>query len=193
MGDITYSRLLGELTNSSLLFDSGQLAIFIVPDSYYAQSVVPVKTNLTKEDVYSAPGGWKVFWLEGQEESEAELDSVSDIASLPYPQTYGFRLLRHGEYELTGNFSGGWIVFKDHYFPTWRAEMDGKQLRIEESNLGTLLIKTEPGAKIRLYHEPFWFERLLSAIAIIFILACFILLPYSDRLGKRPETAGDGN
>jgi hypothetical protein len=185
MGDITYARLLGGLGNTSVLFDNSQLAIFIVPDSYYVQSVVPVRTNLTKEEVYSASGGWKVFWLKDNSYSETELSSISDIDRLPYPKVYAFKMLSHGEYELTGNFTGEWIVVKDHYFPTWRAEMDGKLLRIEESNLGTLMIKTEQGSRIHLYHEPYWFEKLLSAVSVIFILSCFILLSYFDRFEKR--------
>jgi len=34
---------------------------------------------------------------------------------------------------------------------------------------------------IHLYHEPYWFERPLSVAAIIFILACFVLVSYSGR------------
>ena len=91
-----------------------------------------------------------------------------------------------GAFELTGNFSGEWITLKDHYFPTWVAEENGKRLRIEESNLGTLLIKTEPGSVIRLYHEPFLYERLLSIVSMASIIAIFVI---AFLLGKRHDAS----
>jgi hypothetical protein len=190
-GDITHALLNGYLTtnlNTTPLYDSDQLSMLLIPDSYYIQSVIPASTNLSKEEIYSDFDGWKFFGFAQPQKPEdygMSIGMVAGLRNLPYPKVYNYKINYQGDMDVYGNFSGEWIVVKDHYFPTWRAEMNGKQLRIEESNLGTLLIKTEPGSKIHLYHEPYWFERPLSAAAIIFILVCFVLVSYSDRFERR--------
>jgi hypothetical protein len=175
-GDKTYSALRAYLPNTTIALDAQQLAIFVVPDSYYIQSVQPGRTMLNKTEIYSAPLGWEVFSLADQSEYEVELNTTSDFGTLKTPQANPYRIISDGEMEIYGNFTGGWIVVKDHYFPTWHAYMDGKELELRESNLGTLLIKTGLGNTIYLAHRHPWYEQVLSIVAILGILGMFALL-----------------
>ena len=195
-GDITYAILKNYLQNSSLAFDTTQLAVFVVPDSYYIQSVIPAKTTLSKKEIYSNAEGWKLFSFATQKadrEYGMVVNAVENIHKLPYPAVYNYEIVSPGELNIYGNFTGEWIVVKDHYFPTWHAEMDGKELRIEESNLGTLLIKTEKGEKIHLFHKPFWYERPIAlvsfgALLLAFFISEIVMLKgsYSKKEGSNP-------
>jgi uncharacterized membrane protein len=84
--------------------------------------------------------------------------------------------LSPGDIEIYGNFSGEWVWVKDNWFPTWHADMDGHELRIEESNLNTVLIKSENGSMIHLTHRMFWYESWLSAVSILVLLLVFAAL-----------------
>jgi hypothetical protein len=179
-GDVTHAILSGYLQsalNTSPLYDSEQFSMLIIPDSFFIQSVEPASTNLSKEEIYSDFDGWKFFTFLNASPGDyaIEINSSADLKRLPYPKTYDYKVNYQGDFEITGDFSGEWIVVKDHYFPTWVAEENGKRLRIEESNLGTLLIKTEPGSSMHLYHRPFWYEPPLAVLAIFYIFVVFIL------------------
>ncbi|MBW2970694.1 hypothetical protein KY320_00885, partial [Candidatus Woesearchaeota archaeon] len=189
-GDVTHriiSQYLASEYNISALFDGAQFSMFQVPDTYYIHSVQPVHTQLTVDEIYSARDGWLVYsFLKNQsdEDYELELNDVGKITSLDYPTVFEYELTSPGEIHINGNFEGEWIVVKDHYFPTWHAYMGTEELRIEESNLGTLLIKSHAGNEIILKHKPYPFEPLLSIVALIALIVSFLL---PARLSSRPS------
>lgn len=177
-GDVAHTIFSGQMEPE---FDSPELSMFVIPNSTYIHSVVPIKTQLSKEQIYSAPEGWKVYVLNS---SNKVINSVSEFESLPQPRNYDFKTEGRGEIEIYGEFDGGWIVVKDHYYPTWRAYMNGKELRIEESNLGTMLIKTEKGNKISMTHKQYAYEPVLSVLALITLFAVMLFTKLPQRTTK---------
>ncbi len=178
-GPQTYQSFKQYLSNDSLVIDNEQAAVFVIPDSNYIEKVVPVSTQLTRKEIYSAPGGWKVHVLNS---SDYILESIEQVSEVPKPQPLEYTIVEPGHMEIYGLFKGEWVLVKDHYFPTWHAYQDGKELEIQESNLGILLIKSESGNTITLKHERYGFQKVLAVLPLIMILMIFT--PLKDRVEK---------
>ena len=155
------------------------ITIYKIPKTNYVESAKISLISLPREITYNQTGGWKVIGFLNPEdynkfEYDYTVDSISDVKVIPDPVSYESRFINNDHIQLNGEFKQEWIVVKDTYYKRWHAYMNGEELEIKESNLGTMLIKTNPGNQIDLINKPFAYELLFGAIGTALLLAIFI-------------------
>jgi uncharacterized membrane protein len=79
-----------------------------------------------------------------------------------------------------------WIVVKEAYFPRWRAQQGSTELKVYQSNLGTMLVQARGTGDITLKYDNTVLEKTLAFIALILLVGIYSLTLYSFR-PKKPK------
>jgi hypothetical protein len=78
---------------------------------------------------------------------------------------------------ISGNFKDGeWVVFKEQYFPRWKAYTDGKELPVMPTNDDLILIKTAKGDRIMLKNSLLPVEKISGFLSSAGIILFFVFL-----------------
>jgi len=81
------------------------------------------------------------------------------------------------EVRIHGDFDNDeWIVFKEDYFPRWKAYIDDKELPILATNQNSVLIKTAKGTTITLKYMVLPIERFFGIISLLSTLIFLIII-----------------
>lgn len=82
--------------------------------------------------------------------------------------------------EIKGDFKDGeWVVFKEQYFPRWKASISGKELEVVPSGNDLILIRAAEGNRIILQNKLLHIEKIsgfLSSAGIILFLVFLMLM-----------------
>lgn len=86
---------------------------------------------------------------------------------------------QEGRIEMEVNLaSNGYLVFSEHYYPGWKAYLDGKRTPIIRANYVFRAVQVSEGKhKVRFIFEPesFYFGVVLASLALIFTTVVLIL------------------
>lgn len=98
-----------------------------------------------------------------------------DLRPLPEPRPLQVLVDSPERIKIGGPFrEGEWVHVKQRYFPTWHAYMQSGELDVYPTVLGSTLIRTGEGGVIWMVNQPFTYQRLLHAFAVLGLLAGFI-------------------
>jgi len=150
--------------------------ILIVNDTYYAEKVnideEDSETRLQKEDRY--------WYVSINEEYDYDIEISKEIQKINNPEPVNVERIDLSTVILHGDFrEGDFVVFKEQYFPRWKAYMNGKEVPVVSTDNYLLLIQTTDGNEILLKNTPLSFEKisaLISSLAIIALLLFFIFI-----------------
>jgi hypothetical protein len=67
-----------------------------------------------------------------------------------------------------------WVLFKERYWPRWKAYMEGREVPVIASNHESILIKTIKGSSIMLEYAILPNEKIFGAVSLIGFLALII-------------------
>jgi len=80
----------------------------------------------------------------------------------------------------------GWLVLADAYSPHWKAQVDGREVRVRPTNFAEMGLGLGPGphaVTFRLDRHSFWTGAVLSALALLAIVLLWLDVP--ARLRRR--------
>lgn len=150
-----------------------------VNGTHYAEKVDAVK-NVGNE-AYKKPDGYKyITFSRNAKVHNFNLDGyLEDTAETPSsPKPLDFERQSPTQADIFGDFkSNDWVVFKEEYFPRWKAYMGSKEIPLLATNHRMMLMKTADGNKISLVYSLLPAEKfaaLLSLIAVALLILIFV-------------------
>lgn len=150
-----------------------------VNNTNYAEKVDIV--GQIDEKMYNSPDGYRYIGISANRKlydfGNNDVSYYSDIPNIPEPLSFerpSFNLVN-----IRGNFEkDGWVVFKEEYFPRWKAYMNGKEVPLLATNYRMMLIKTDEGNSITLQYSlqpKEKFAAVLSLIALAILFTAFMI------------------
>jgi len=89
------------------------------------------------------------------------------------PKPLSFKRINPQLVEIYGDFNGGeWVVFKEEFFPRWKAFMNSKEVPLYPTNFNMMLIRPVKGNLIVLKYDIVLKEKLFGLVSLIAIIAC---------------------
>jgi hypothetical protein len=148
---------------------------FLVNSTNYAEKISVLRD--IDEEVYKSRDGFRYHSL------STYYDFGDDI---PYslsplePEGLDFERINPTEIRIRGSFNDGeWVVFKESYFPRWKAFADDKEVPVMATNFNLVLVKAVKADMIALKYSVLTVEKIfgiLSMLAVLSLLVIFLLL-----------------
>ncbi len=183
----------------------GCLILLEVPNTSFAETVEPVgvvnDTEKIKNYMYDTENGYQVHFtnrLSDIPENDYKIiinkdviwdDSlVSEITDIALSEFRPLDWQRNGNEILIRNTTG-WTVVKETYYPLWSAYNGNKKLKIYETDMGFMLIKSEGDVVLKIENPAYYtFSSLATLMGVALILFFAILeKPASHNPDKEPQ------
>ena len=152
--------------------------ILVMNDSNYAEKVNVINqeeenTMKSKENSY-----FYVSINKNIKRYNAE-DYVKGYAKIKNPEPLSFERPTPSVVEINGDFKdGGFVVFKEQYFPRWKAYMNGKEVPVLSTNNDLILMKTAEGNQILLKNALLPAEKISGFLSSLGIIAFIVFLAF---------------
>lgn len=153
------------------------LVMLEVFNATYADKVSVVKN--VDENIYKSLDGYKYVSISDLERygfnpdeilKDAPVNPYMDSVELSFERINPHKVVINGEFE-----NNGWVVFKEEYFPRWKAFMNNNQVPLYPTNFNMMLIKTANGNSITLKYEMLPMEKIFSLVSLVAVILCSIL------------------
>ena len=157
------------------LYQNQCMVFLMVNGTNYAEEVSLLK-NIDKE-VYKTKEGYKYVTVSPLK----RFDFTNPQQALQYaenkeptePKPLSFKRINPQLVEIYGDFNGGeWVVFKEEFFPRWRAFMNNAEVPVYPTNFNMIMVKTIKGNVITLKYDIVLKEKLFGATSLIAFIAC---------------------
>ena len=152
--------------------------ILVLNNSNYAEKVNVV--NLEEENTMKSKenGYFYVSINKNIKRYNAE-DYVKGYAKIKNPEPLSFERPTPSVVEINGDFKdGGFVVFKEQYFPRWKAYMNGKEVPVLSTNNDLILMKTAEGNQILLKNALLPAEKISGFLSSLGIIAFIVFLVF---------------
>jgi hypothetical protein len=151
------------------------MVVFVMNNTNYAEKV-DLAANVG-EEIYDGEDGYKYTTISRNYDYDLSDFDLVDMPKEPVP--LGFERLSATKIEIYGDFNDNeWVLFKERYWPRWKASVDGKELQIFPDEYEQMLIKTVEGNTILLEYSPLRAEKVFGTLSIIGFFSLGILLIY---------------
>jgi len=149
--------------------------ILQVNGTNYAEEITLLK-NVNK-DIYKNETGYKYVTVS----SLKRFDFANPQKSLEYaenkepmePKPLSFNRINPQLVEIHGNFNGGeWVVFKEEFFPRWKAYMNNMEIPVYPTNFNMIAVRAVKGNVITLKYDIVKKEKMFSLASLIAVAAC---------------------
>ena len=89
------------------------------------------------------------------------------------PKPLSFNRINPQLVEIHGNFNGGeWVVFKEEFFPRWKAYMNNMEIPVYPTNFNMIAVRAVKGNVITLKYDIVKKEKMFSLASLIAVAAC---------------------
>ena len=163
------------------LYQNQCLAFLMVNDTNYAEKVTLLKNF--DDSVLKTEEGNRHYSLSRLERFKLDTDNILKDAKTSNPikpEKLEFERINPQEVIIHGDFKDNeWVVFKEEYFPRWKAYINNIEVPVYPTNFNMILIKAVKGTSIVLKYDILLIEKITSLISLIAVLICssfFILL-----------------
>ncbi|HLG24990.1 MAG TPA: hypothetical protein VI564_08730 [Candidatus Nanoarchaeia archaeon] len=155
------------------IYQNGCFLFLVVNNTNYAEKVDLVK-NLS-EEIYKEKDAYRFISVSPHYDFNEKIDYVQNPK---FPQGLNFERVSFSEVRILGDFDeNDYVVFKEHYFPRWKAYMDGKEVPVLSTLHEKVLIKTIKGSEITLKYVVLAKEKVFGYASLFahffFIAALF--------------------
>ena len=151
------------------------MAVFAINGTNYAE-----KVDLAEhvgEEIYDRKDGYKYTTV--SRNYNYDLSSFEFTNAPKEPEPLQFERLSATKVRIHGNFKDNeFVLFKERYWPRWKAYIDSKEVSIFPDEYEQILIKTVKGSSIVLEYAVARAEKIFGALSIIGFLGLGILLLY---------------
>jgi len=148
--------------------------IFSVNGTNYAE-----KVNIdTEETEIRLKEKGKYYYVSINDEFDYDGIEIAEQSELiANPEPVAVERLDFSTVVLRGNFENNdFVVFKEQYFPRWKAYMDDKEVPVLSTDNYLLLIQTTEGNEILLKNTLQNFERVSALVSFLAIIALLLFL-----------------
>lgn len=156
------------------IYQNQNLLILLINNTSYVEKVSVVKD--VKDEMYKRDDGYK-YVMPSRFYKFKNVDFSEKVIE---PEGLDFKRISPVKVEIYGDFKeNDYVVFKEAYFPRWKAYMNGKETDILGSNNNLILIKTSKGNKIEMEYKALPIEKFfgaLSALSSLVLILLFIAL-----------------
>ena len=168
-------------TGMQKIFSDQCHSLYVVADTNYAEKTTLIKSDIPEKTLYSYPFSYRGFGFHDENVYTGKdyviIDNETGFLDFAPPVRLAFELVNRDHIAVTGSLNeGDWVILKDHYYPGWKAYMDGKEIQLYKSNYLTMLVQTKAGSRIDFIHELLPYEKALIIFAILFIAGSMYLL-----------------
>ena len=154
------------------------MVFFIINGTNYAEKIdLAADVN---EDTYNRKDGYKYTTI--SRNYDYDLSSFQFTNAPKEPEPLQFERLSATKIRIHGNFKDNeWVLFKERYWPRWKAYIDGKEVSIFPDEYEQILINTVKGNGIVLGYAVTRTEKIFGMLSIIGFVGFGILLLYLVR------------
>jgi len=154
------------------IYQNQCLMFFIVNNTNYVEKISILKD--VDEEEYKIKEGFKYYALSKHFNFG---DEIPYSQSAITPEALNFERISPVEVRIHGDFDNDeWVVFKENYFPRWKAYIDDKELPILATNQNSVLIRTAKGTMITLKYMVLPIERFFGIISLLSTLVFLIII-----------------
>ena len=171
------------------IYQNGPLLFLVVNNTHYAEKVDIV--SKLPADVYMTEKG---YWYTSTGPYYKNLQNPRFKYSQDPQQPTPLRFQRSSptEVHIFGNFEeNDAIVFKEQYFPRWRAYMGNTEIPVFPTNFEMILIQASKGNEIVLRYEVLFKEKIFGITSLIATLLVSFMLLFLLRGAAKPENELD--
>ena len=155
------------------LYQNNCFVLLTVNSTSYAEEVD--LANYVSDEAYRKKDGYKYVTASkyyGFENFNADLKE-----NPREPKPLKFERLSAAKVRIIGDFDDNdWVLFKERYWPRWKAYMEGKEVPIIASNHESILIKTIKGSSIMLEYAVMPNEKIFGTASLVGFLALVVFL-----------------
>ncbi len=164
------------------IYQNGPLFILVVNDTAYAE-----KTDIVRQlppEIYTTADGYKYVTVSPYYNFAVDTVPVTENPGQPTP--LAFERLSETQVTIRGDFvEGNFVVFKEQYFPRWRAFMNGQEVPVYATLHDLVLIKTIAGTDITLKYMVLPIEKFFGTLSLVGHLGLALLIFYLLRNIKK--------
>jgi hypothetical protein len=166
MGSLVASKIYPDF--SYPIYQNDCMVFLIVNNTNYVEKVDLAKN--VDDEVYKQEDGYKYTTIGNFH--DFNLESIEFTNNPKKPQPLEFKRLSPTKVNVFGEFNDNeWVLFKEIYWPRWKAFIDGKELQIFADNHEQILIKTIKGNTINLEYSVLPIEKIFGVLSIIGFLS----------------------
>lgn len=154
------------------LYQNNCFVFLIVNNTNYAEKVDLARD--ASDETYRKKDGYKYTTISKNYGFENFNANLKEIPGEPKPLK--FERLSATKVMIAGDFDNGdWVLFKERYWPRWKAYMDGKEVPVAASNHELILVRTIKGGNILLEYNILQKEKIFGIVSLAGFLALAIL------------------
>ena len=155
------------------VYQNNCFVLLAVNSTSYAEEVD--LANDVSDETYRKKDGYKYVTISkyyGFENFNADLKE-----NPREPKPLKFERMSAAKVRIIGDFGdNGWVLFKERYWPRWKAYMEGREVPVIASNHESILIKTIKGSSITLEYAILPKEKIFGTVSLIGFLALIVFL-----------------
>lgn len=154
------------------------MVIFVINGTNYAEKIDLAED--ISEEIYNRKDGYKYTTI--SRNYDYDMSDFEFINNPKEPEPLQFERLSATKVRLYGDFNNDeWVLFKERYWPRWKAYINGKEVQVLPDEFEQILIKTIKGSNIVLEYAVARAERILGTLSAIGFLGLGMLLLYLVR------------
>lgn len=160
------------------IYQNNCLLFLAVNNTNYIEKVDLVKK--IPDEMYNQKEGYKYITVSPFYKSDMSLNFKEKPKD---PEPLKFQRLSYTEVAISGNFENGdFVVFKEQYFPRWKAYMNNKEVPVLSTLHELILIKTDKGDNVLLKYIILPIEKIFGTLSLIAHIVWIIILIYLLRI-----------
>ena len=164
------------------IYQNQCMVFFIINRTIYAEKIELAKE--VNEEIYNRKDGYKYTTI--SRNYDYDLSGFEFKESPKEPTPLEFERVSATKVMINGDFKDNeWVLFKERYWPRWKAYTDGKEVPIFPDEFEQILIRTVKGSSIVLEYAVTRAEKIFGTLSIIGFVGAGVLLLYLAR--KTPE------
>lgn len=158
---------------SSPIYQNQCLTFFVMNKTNYAEKV-DLAENLSDE-TYNRKDGYKYTAI--SKNYNYELSNFKFTSDPKEPEPLQFERVSATKVKIFGEFSDNeWVLFKERYWPRWKAYIGGKEAQIFSDEHEQILIRTIKGNGIVMEYLVLPIEKIFGILSIIGFLGFGLIL-----------------
>lgn len=178
VGDLAAKKLYPRYSSAIYQNPNAQCFVMLSVNSTNYAEKVHVLENVNESEYNEENGYWHVTFNRNRKIHNFNLEPyMNDIKGKPdKPTPLKFNRISPTKVEINGDFKNGdWVVFKEEYFPRWKAYMDGKEIPLLATNYRMMLMRANEGNKITLVYEMQRAEKIATFMSLPAVLGLIII------------------
>ncbi len=160
------------------IYQNQCLAFLVMNSTNYAEKIDLVEN--VDDETYNRKDGYRFTSISGN--YNYGLSNFKFSRNPKEPEPLQFERLSATKLKIYGDFNDDeWVLFKERYWPRWKAYMNDKEVQIFPDEHEQILIKTSKGSAIILEYAVQFIEKIFGWLSIIGFLGFSAIILYLSK------------